>query len=845
MNNIRRKTKKALLCFLGLTLILGHFSGIGVLAATPYIQEAIQPDDDTLELCARQNWVIAGRTSLPSAQSGITLPYRRLTASERAVWIAEYWEMGGPVAFELEVMRLVNEVRIANGRSPVQPDRTLAMAARFHAQTMATFGVEDNWSHHVGPYNDGSGWASRNAARAFGVDLFPWTGGNAGVSWSTGNQLRADSPERQVESWMNSPGHCRLILDHGHRYVGAGTHAGSGWANHVSQSHVSNYLFLSRVSSLPRHTTTVEGGSITTALGETTNGEFLAGETVAISATVPSGHQFVRWEGPPSVTFANATNENTTFVMPASNVTVQAITEADVVATYTITFDANGGVNAPSPQIKTHGVDLILTASEPTRTGYTFLGWATSATATVAEYEPGAVFRRDANTTLFAVWQSTSTSGLNQISRLVIGGFEGIIDQAAETITFRIPNHLLVDGRFSGYINELIADEEMIYFWDWGITPYERERRLGDFIDFASGDLVYNADGYFYEIIIEVVPDYTITFDANGGVNAPSPQIKIHGVDLILTASEPTRTGYTFLGWATSATATVAEYEPGAVFRRDANTTLFAVWQPEITSYTITFNANGGVNAPSPQIKTHGVDLILTSSEPTRTGYTFLGWATSATATVAEYEPGAVFRRDGDTTLFAVWQSTPPAELNQISRLVIGDFEGIIDQAAETITFRIPDHLLVDGRFSGIITELTADEETIYFWDGADERVKQLGDFIDFASGDLVYNADGYIYTIIIEAPDGRLINHLRIGSVTGVINQEAATITFTVPAHLLLPGMFRGPIAQLDAYSDTLVFWVDGAELPATLGQTVGINHGDLVYVAGGRVYTIRIITR
>ena len=181
-----------------------------------------------------------------------------------------------------------------------------------------------------------------------------------------------------------------------------------------------------------------------------------------------------------------------------------------------------------------------------------------------------------------------------------------------------------------------------------------------------------------------------------------------------------------------------------------------------------------------------------------------------------------------------------------ISRLVIDQYEGIIDQEAATITFQIPTHFLQNGRYYGHIRSLEADEDTIFFWVENAEWPRQLGDFTGFGDGDLVYVADGRIYTIIIEAPAGvGLINHLRIGSVNSVINQEAATITFTVPRHLMVNDMFRGPITQLDADCDTLIFWVAGAEWPLVLGQTPGIHDGDLVYVAGGRVYTIRIIVR
>ena len=42
--------------------------------------------------------------------------------------------------------------------------------------------------------------------------------------------------------------------------------------------------------------------------------------------------------------------------------------------------------------------------------------------------------------------------------------------------------------------------------------------------------------------------------------------------------------------------------------------------------YTVSFNANGGLGAPSAQTKTHGMALTLSSTKPTRSGYSFTGW---------------------------------------------------------------------------------------------------------------------------------------------------------------------------------------------------------------------------
>ena len=148
---------------------------------------------------------------------------------------------------------------------------------------------------------------------------------------------------------------------------------------------------------------------------------------------------------------------------------------------------------------------------------------------------------------------------------------------------------------------------------------------------------------------------YTILYDANGGVGTPESQTKTHGIDMTLSTTIPTKTGYTFLGWSEEKEATTATYSAGATFKKDANTTLYAVWK--INTYTITYNANGGSGAPASQTKTYGVNLTLSSTKPTRSGYTFIGWSTSSSATSATYSAGGTFTSNANTTLYAVWRS--------------------------------------------------------------------------------------------------------------------------------------------------------------------------------------------
>lgn len=83
----------------------------------------------------------------------------------------------------------------------------------------------------------------------------------------------------------------------------------------------------------------------------------------------------------------------------------------------------------------------------------------------------------------------------------------------------------------------------------------------------------------------------------------------------------------------------------------------FTVNVPAWTSYTIKYNANGGSGAPSSQTKWKDQTLTLSSTKPTRTGYTFKGWSTSSTATTATYSAGGSYTANAAATLYAVWQA--------------------------------------------------------------------------------------------------------------------------------------------------------------------------------------------
>lgn len=169
-----------------------------------------------------------------------------------------------------------------------------------------------------------------------------------------------------------------------------------------------------------------------------------------------------------------------------------------------------------------------------------------------------------------------------------------------------------------------------------------------------------------------VKAEHTVTYDANGGSGAPSSQIKYYKGKLLLSETVPVREGYEFLGWGTSSDAIHAAYQPGGEYRSDSDITLYAIW--ERVSNIITYDANGGQYAPSAQTKLPEESIVLTSAIPSRTGYTFIGWATDPTATIAEYMPGDTYSADADLMLYALWQITNPPTLTGAEiDMLVGD----------------------------------------------------------------------------------------------------------------------------------------------------------------------------
>ncbi len=380
-------------------------------------------------------------------------------------------------------------------------------------------------------------------------------------------------------------------------------------------------------------------------------------------------------------------------------VTFYAVWEAH---TYEVIYDANGGDNAPEAQTKVQDVDLVLSDVIPTWAGHTFNGWATEPDGPVV-YAPGDTYAGNGDATLYAVWDVHTYEITYDFN-----GYEDSLDMQVKTHGFDIVLHHLIPARdghdFKGWATEkngapvyqpgdtYTANEGVTLYAVWEIHTYEitydanggtgapapqvktygveialsnviptREGHtfLGWGFDpigeafYYAGD-VYSDNGDITLYAIWEVHTYDVVYDANGGVSAPKKDIKVHNVILNLSHVEPLRTGYVFKGWATEAGGAVV-YAAGAAYTENSGITLYAVWA--IRTYEVTYYAWGGEGAPATQIKTHDVDLILSSDIPTRKGHTFKGWTRERYIGQVEYMPGDIYTKNVNLYLVALWEA--------------------------------------------------------------------------------------------------------------------------------------------------------------------------------------------
>lgn len=300
-------------------------------------------------------------------------------------------------------------------------------------------------------------------------------------------------------------------------------------------------------------------------------------------------------------------------------------------ASYSVSYNANGGSGAPVSQTKWHDETLTLSTTKPTRSGYSFQGWATSSGGSVA-YASGAAYKSNAAVTLYAVWAASSWT----VSYNANGGTS---TPSSQTKNYNVDLTL----RDAITHNNTSVSYTVTYDANGGSSTGASNNKqtattttTWTFANWKSSadNKTYAANGKYSLNAATTMTAQWSTSSSGGTVTLPTP----------------TRAGHNFNGWYNGSTRVGGA---GSTYRPTANVTLKASWT--IQTWTVAYDANWGSGAPASQTKTYGQTLKLSSTVPRRSGYTFLGWATASDGTGTAYAAGGNYTANAAVTLYAVW----------------------------------------------------------------------------------------------------------------------------------------------------------------------------------------------
>ena len=150
----------------------------------------------------------------------------------------------------------------------------------------------------------------------------------------------------------------------------------------------------------------------------------------------------------------------------------------------------------------------------------------------------------------------------------------------------------------------------------------------------------------------------TLEYDPRGGSGEPGDQTGDAASDVTVSTTEPTRAGYSFTGWNTAADGSGASYagDDSYTLPNSGTDTLYAQWQ--INTVGLTYDPRGGSGEPGDQSGDAASDVTVSTTEPTRAGYTFTGWNTAADGSGTSYAGDDTYTlpNSGTDTLYAQWQ---------------------------------------------------------------------------------------------------------------------------------------------------------------------------------------------
>ena len=305
------------------------------------------------------------------------------------------------------------------------------------------------------------------------------------------------------------------------------------------------------------------------------------GDSITLREPTKKGYTFLGW------TYSGVTEPTKNVVIASGEYGNKAYTAKWQANEYTLTFNADGGNCETLEKIGVY--DKYVTLPTADREGYEFLGWYNGTTEITSGY-----WKTDSDVDLIAKWELIPY----RITYILNGGTNAALNPESYNIISE--SFYLVDPVREGY-----------EFLGWTYEGQSTPVKLVTIENGSKGDRAFTANWQ--------AKSFTVGFDANGGECSTVPLEVTY--DDYCELPVPTRVGYTFAGWYFDG----KKYESGICKIAD-DITLVAQW--DIINYSISYTLNGGTN-PTGNPTSYNVLTGANIKNPTRTGYTFLGWTYS------------------------------------------------------------------------------------------------------------------------------------------------------------------------------------------------------------------------
>lgn len=380
------------------------------------------------------------------------------------------------------------------------------------------------------------------------------------------------------------------------------------------------------------------------ALNDSNTDTIIVSNSIQVSNTVtlPNDNRTINIQADPAnnvVTSANGTNYIFNYATTSNNLNINF--EANL-----LMYEPNSQdlvQNLPPNVYSQTDPKVIISEQTPVKVGYAFAGLNTALHGSETQYRAGDSFiMHDERVALFAQLQSVFfTLAFDANTSDPVENLPSSINYTVgETIT--IPNQTPIR---TGYT-----------FVGWNTNSDGSGTQYGpgdSFVGFEQDSTLYAQ---------WTLNPVNLVYDANTTdvvENLPQTESYIPGEIATISEQIPTRNGYTFTGWNSKSDGTGIAFNPGeSVLIPDNGLILYAQWMQNQNNLNFDPNTTDSVdNLPEDISYTPGYTITIPNEIPTRDGYNFIGWNTSADGTGTSYQPGESFTApEGNLTLYAQWE---------------------------------------------------------------------------------------------------------------------------------------------------------------------------------------------